>query len=84
MLIVITTTEGFVLVSKVECGRNAGVKGKIVEILIEIGIGDIQEVLTRTLPRVGDTNNDTNDANIDEVTTAKRSKRRVGIKTRNF
>ena len=71
MLVVVTAGAGSVPVSEVGGGTKAVVKGKIVEALTEAGVGDAEEVLIGASPSgVGDTDDDANGADIDEMAAA--------------
>ena len=61
-------------------GTKAVVEGKIVEALTEAGVDDAEEVLTGALPSgVGDTDDDANGADIDEVAAAGGPKGEVSV-----
>ena len=61
-------------------GTKAVVEGKIVEALTEAGVDDAEEVLTGALPSgVGDTDDDANGGDIDEVAAAGGPKGEVGV-----
>ena len=67
-------------VGGVDGGAKAVVEGKIVEALTEAGVGDAEEVLTGASPSgVGDTDDDANGADIDEVAAAGGPKGEVGV-----